>query len=225
MKGLTVGVLSAGLALGLAAEVAPAQKWTGSVPLGDVARQLKAQRAESKKQPRMFTNEDVIALRTASEPPSPSPATSSPSASTEASADHRTNREAAADLARYPSAIYIEWGKATPGEDEIDRMSKVRVVLGGLGKDANNGPSAEKLAQHSGPAPERAAVEIRQIAAAEPTAGWAKAKFLVGAETAQSDSKTAGHSNPSPAAQAGQNDDVSAPFGEWAKAKYRAAQG
>jgi hypothetical protein len=173
----------------------------------------------------MFTNEDVIAVRTASEPPSPSPATLSPSASTEASADHRTNREAAADLARYPSAIYIEWGKATPGEDEIDRMSKVRVVLGGLGKDANNGPSAEKLAQHSGPAPEQAAVEIRQIATAEPTTAWAKAKFRVGAETAQSDSKAAGHPKPSPAAQAERNDDVSAPFGEWAKAKYRAAQG
>jgi hypothetical protein len=225
MKGLTVGVLSAGLALGLAAEVAPAQKWTGSVPLGDVARQLKAQRAESKKQPRMFTNEDVIALRTASEPPSPSPATSSPSASTEASADHRTNREAAANLARYPSAIYIEWGKATQGEDEIDRMSKVQVVLEAPRKDANNSASVATPAQNSATTRAQAAVKIRQIAAAEPTAAWAKAKFRVGAETAQSDSKTAGHSNPSPAAQAGQNDDVSAPFGEWAKAKYRAAQG
>jgi hypothetical protein len=172
----------------------------------------------------MFTNEDVIALRTASELTSSWVAKSSISAAKEASADGRTNREAAANLARYPSAIYIEWGNATQGEDEIDRMSKVRVVLGGLGKDANNAPSAEKLAQHSGPAPERAAVEIRQIAAAEPTAGWAKAKFLVGAETAQSDSKTAGHPNPPPAAQAEQND-VSAPLGEWAKAKYRAAQG
>jgi len=66
MKGLTAGVLSAGLALGLGTGVAQAQNWTGSVPLGDVARQLKAQRAKSKKQPRMFTNEDVRAMRTAS---------------------------------------------------------------------------------------------------------------------------------------------------------------
>ena len=161
MKGLTAGVLSAGLALGLGAGVAQAQKWTGSAPLGDVARQLKAQRAKSNKQPRMFTNDDVIALRTASELPSSWVAKSSSSAATKASADGRTNREATANLAGKTSAIYIEWGKATQGEDEIDRMRKVRVVLGGPGNDANNAPSAEKLAQHSGAAPEQAAVKIR----------------------------------------------------------------
>ena len=217
MNRLTAVVISAGLGLGLGAAVAPAQKRTGSVPLGDVVRQLKAQQAKSTKKPRMFTNDDLVALRPTSELPSPS-------APTAASADGRTNREAAANLARYPSAIYIEWGKATQREDEIDRMSKVRVVLGGLGKDANNAPSAKKLAQHSGPAPEQAAVEIRGIGAAEPAVGYTKVNFQVSAETAQATGKATEHPNPSHAAHA-KPDEASAPYGEWAKAKYRAAQG
>ncbi len=224
MKGLTGGVLSVGLALGLGAGVAKAQKWTGSVPLGDVARQLKAQRAKSKKQPRMFTNEDVIALRTASELSSSWVAKSPTSPATEASAGGRTNREAAASLAGKTSPIYIEWGKATQGEDEIDRMSKVRVVPGGLGQDANNAPSAEQLAQHSGAAPEQAAVKIGRIGAAEPAAGLTKVNFQVSAETAQAADKADRHPNPSPAVQAGQPE-ASGPAGEWAKAKFRAAQG
>ncbi len=224
MKGLTAGVLLAGLALALGAGVGQAQKWTGPVPLGDVARQLKAQRAKSKKQPRMFTNEDVIALRTASELSSPWVARSSTPAATEASADGTTNPKATANLAGKTSAIYIEWGKATQGEDEIDRMSKVRVVLGGLGKDANNAPPAEKLAPHSGVAPEQAAVKIRQIGGAEPAGGWTKVNFQVSAETAQAADKADSHPNPSPAVQAGQPE-ASGPAGEWAKAKFRAAQG
>ncbi len=213
MKGLTAGVLSAGLALGLGAGVAQAQKWTGSVPLGDVARQLKAQRAKSKKQPRMFTNEDVIALRTAGELPSSWVAKSPASAATEAAADGRANREASANLAGKASAIYIDWGKATQREDEIDRMSKVRVVQGGLGKDANGAPSTEQ-----------AAVKIRPIGAAEPAAGLTKVNFQVSAETAQAAYKADQHPNPSPAVQARQPE-PSGPSGDWAKAKFRAAQG
>jgi len=224
MKGLTVGVLSAGLALGLGAGVAQAQKSTGSVPLGDVARQLKAQLAKSKKQPRMFTNEDVIALRTASELSPSWVDKSSSSAATEASADGRITREAAANLAGKTSAIHIEWGKATQGEDEIDRMSKVRVVLGGLGKDANNPPSAEKLAHHSGAAPEQAAVKIGRSGEAEPAAGLTKVNFQVSAETAQAADEADRHPNPSLAVPAGQPE-ASGPAGEWAKAKFRAAQG
>jgi hypothetical protein len=223
MNRLTAVVVSAGLGLGLGAAAAPAQKWTGSVPLGDVARQLKAQRAKSKKQPRMFTNEDVIALRTASELSSPWVAKSSTSGATEASADGRTNREAA-NLTGKTTAVYIDWGKATQGEDEIDRMSKVRVVLGGLGKDANDAPSAEKLEQHSGAAPEQAAVKIRALGAAEPAAGLTKVNFQVSVETAQAADKANSHPNPSPAVPAGQPE-TSGPAGEWAKAKFRAAQG
>jgi hypothetical protein len=177
MKGLTAGVLSAGLALGLGAGVARAQKWTGSVPLGDVARQLKAQRAKSTKKPRMFTNDDLIALRSASELPSPSPVTSSPAAATEASADDKTNQEAAANLNGKNPAIPIEWGKAAPGEDYIDRMSKVQVVPEGPRKDKDDSPAVAKVAQHPGTAPAQAAVKMRQIAVAEPAAGWAKARF------------------------------------------------
>lgn len=223
MTRLTAVVVSAGLGLGLGTAAAPAQKWTGSVPLGDVARQLKAQRANSKKPPRMFTNEDVVALRTKSELSSSWVAKSSTSGAAEASADGRTNR-AAANLAGKTPAIYIDWGKATQGEDEIDRMSKVRVVLGGLGKDANNAPSPEKLAQPSGAAPEQAALKSRRSGAAETAAGLTKVNFQISAETAQAADKADRHPNPSPAVQAGQPE-ASDPTGEWAKAKFRAAQG
>jgi len=100
-------------------------------------------------------------------------------------------------------------------------MSKVRVVLGGLGKDANNASSAEKLAPHSGAAPEQAAVKIGRSGEAEPAAGLTKVNFQVSAETAQAADR---HPNPSPAVPAGQPE-ASGPAGEWAKAKFRAAQG
>jgi len=223
MKGLTAGLLTAGIALSLESGLAQQQKWTGSAPLGDVARQLKAQRAKSAKKPRMFTNNDLIALRTGGELPSPSPATSSPSASTMASAEDRTNPEASAKLAGKTEAIPVGLGKATLGEDYIDRMSKVQVVLEAPGKEANNSPSVAKLVHHPSPPQKQAAVQISQGAQSEPGAGWAKAKFRVSAETAQAARKATEHPKPSNAAQAEQND-VSAPFGEWAKAKYRAAQ-
>ena len=221
MKGLTAGALSASLALGLGTGIAHAQKWTGSVPLGDVARRLKAERAKSTKEPRVFTNDDLIALRTANELPSPSPVASSASTATEASADDKTNQDFGAKLVGKNTAIPIERGKATLGEDYIDRMNKVQIVPEGVRKDDNNSPSVAKLAPDPGTARERATVKIRQIAASEPTVGRAKAKFRVSAETAQVDDKAARHPNPSPAGQ----DEVSAPYGEWAKAKFRAAQG
>ena len=202
MNGLTAGVLSAGIAIGLGAGVAQAQKWTGSVPLGDIARQLKAQRAKSAKKPRMFTNDDLIALRPASELPSPSDRAAAP-------ADDRTNPESGANLAGKNEAIPVEWGKATLGEDYIDRMSKVQVVSEAPGSSATK---------------QQASVQVTQGTESEPTAGWAKAKFRVSAETAQATGKATEHPNPSHAAPA-REDEVSAPYGEWAKAKFRAAQG
>jgi len=77
MKGLTASMITATVTLALGAVVAQAQNWTGSVPLGDVARQLKAQRAKSAKRARVFTNDDLVALRTSGEQFVSSAATSS----------------------------------------------------------------------------------------------------------------------------------------------------
>ena len=63
MKGLTASIMTTTVTLALGAVIAQAQNWTGSVPLGDVARQLKAQRAKSTKRTRVFTNDDLVALR------------------------------------------------------------------------------------------------------------------------------------------------------------------
>ena len=63
MKSLTASIMTTTVTLALGAVIAQAQNWTGSVPLGDVARQLKAQRAKSTKRTRVFTNDDLVALR------------------------------------------------------------------------------------------------------------------------------------------------------------------
>jgi len=224
MKGPTVGLLSAILALGLGPGAAQAQKRTGSVPLGDLARQLKAQRAKSTKPPRMFTNDDLVALRTASELPSSSTVESSPSTATEVSEDAKSNQEGSANLKGQNAVIPIEWGKATLREDYIDRMSKVQVVREGPPKDANNSLSVAKLAQHSSPRAAQVAVQIGLSGQAEATEGWAKAKFRVSAETAQLATKAAGQPSPATVVQGGP-EEVSASSGEWAKARFRAVQG
>lgn len=55
--------------------MAPAQNSTSSVPLGDLARQLKAQRAKSEEKSKVFTNDDLATL-------SPSPEKSSTTTTT-----------------------------------------------------------------------------------------------------------------------------------------------
>lgn len=62
------------LVLGLGAGVTPAQDSSSSVPLGDVARQLKAQRAKSQQKPKVFTNDDLAALSPSTEKSKVSPA-------------------------------------------------------------------------------------------------------------------------------------------------------
>ena len=82
MKALTAGIITTTVTLALGAVIAQAQNWTGSVPLGDVARQLKAQRAKSAKRTRVFTNDDLVALRTSGEQSVSTAATSSSKAAT-----------------------------------------------------------------------------------------------------------------------------------------------
>jgi len=80
MKGLTASIMTTTVTLALGAVIAQAQNWTGSVPLGDVARQLKAQRAKSAKKSRVFTNDDLVALRNSGEQSVSSAATASSTA-------------------------------------------------------------------------------------------------------------------------------------------------
>jgi hypothetical protein len=62
MKCQIARIATLALVLGLGAGIALAQNSTSSVPLGDVARQLKAQRAKSQEKPKVFTNDDIAAL-------------------------------------------------------------------------------------------------------------------------------------------------------------------
>jgi hypothetical protein len=223
MKGLTVSVLTTAFALGLGVGVAQAQKWTGSVPLGDVARQLKAERAKSAKKPRVFTNDDLIALRAASDPAPPTMGTSSSSTAKEADPEDKPDQQTSSNQSgkEAAQAIPVEWSKEAAGqEDYIDRMSKVQVVAERQRKDAKNSPSATKPAQHPSPSPEQATVgQIRHSTA--PAGEWAKAKFRVALDEVSVAGKTAKHTAP----PAGGQGAVSAPYGEWAKAKFRAAGG
>jgi hypothetical protein len=62
MKCQIARIATLALVLGLGAGIALAQNSTSSVPLGDVARQLKAQRAKSQEKPKVFTNDDIAGL-------------------------------------------------------------------------------------------------------------------------------------------------------------------
>jgi hypothetical protein len=223
MKGLTASVLTTAFALGLGAGVAQAQKPAPSIPLGDVARQLKTQLAKSAKKPRVFTNDDLIALRAASDQAAPSVATSSSSTAKEADPEdkprqHNSNNQSGR---RSAQAITVDWDKETVGqEDYIDRMSKLQVVAQGQRNDAENSPPATKSAQHASPSPEQASAgQIKHSAA--PAGEWAKAKFRVALDEVSVPGKAARHAAPSSGGQGA----VSAPSGEWAKAKFRAAGG
>src|SRR5208337_2818440 len=114
MKGLIASILTTTFTLGLGAGVAQAQKWTGSVPLGDVARQLKAQRAKSAKKPRVFTNDDLAALRSSGDQSPPLTGTSSSTSSKPAkhpapSREHAPQGQVTQGAASAPTG---EWAKA-----------------------------------------------------------------------------------------------------------------
>jgi hypothetical protein len=116
------------LILGLGTGIAPAQNSTSSVPLGDLARQLKAQRAKSQEKSKVFTNDDLANLS-----PSPGQSAASPAKPTtttqEAKPEEKPANEASGNEAEKESA------KATPakaaeethGEKYYrDRMSKLQ---------------------------------------------------------------------------------------------------
>jgi hypothetical protein len=93
------------LILALGAGIAPAQNSTNSAPLGDLARQLKAQRAKSQeKSKKVFTNDDLATL-----PPSPGRSEASP-AKPSATIKEATPGEKSA------KATLAETGEETHGE-------------------------------------------------------------------------------------------------------------
>ena len=106
MKCLLVNILTMALVLGLGTGIAPAQNSTNSVPLGDLARQLKAQRAKSGEKSKVFTNDDLATL---------SPSTT---------AKETSGNEAGKESAKAPPA---ETEEQTHGEKYYrERMSKLQ---------------------------------------------------------------------------------------------------
>jgi hypothetical protein len=128
MKCQIATISTLALVLGLEAGIAPAQNSTSSVPLGDLARQLKAQRVKSGEKSKVFTNDNLTTL-----PPSPERAAASPAtpATTtkeaepgEKPAKETSGSEAEKGSAKAPPA---KTGEEKHGEDYFrSRMSKLQ---------------------------------------------------------------------------------------------------
>jgi hypothetical protein len=116
------------LVLGLGAGIAPAQNSTSSVPLGDLARQIKAQRAKSEEKSKVFTNEDLATLSPSPEHSAASP--EKPSTTTkEAKPGEKSVKKSSENEAEKKSAkaAPVETGEETHGEKYFhDHMSKLQ---------------------------------------------------------------------------------------------------
>jgi hypothetical protein len=118
------------LVLDLGAGIAPAQNSTSSVPLGDVARQLKAQRAKSEEKSKVFTNDDLATLSPSPEHSAASPEKSSTTTTTkEAKPGEKSVKKSSENEAEKKSAkaAPVETGEETHGEKYFhDHMSKLQ---------------------------------------------------------------------------------------------------
>jgi hypothetical protein len=129
MKCLLANILTMALVLGLGTGIATAQNSTNSVPLGDLARQLKAQRAKSEKKSKVFTNDDLATLPPSGERSAASPAKSSSTTAKEAKpgekpATKTSGNEAGKESAKAPQA---ETGEQTHGQEYYrEHMSKLQ---------------------------------------------------------------------------------------------------
>jgi len=92
MKGRIVGMATLALVFGLGAGIAAAQNSTSSESLGDLARQLKAQRAKSQEKSKVFTNDDLAALP-------PLPGTSKPATAQAKPTQETSGKQAAKESA------------------------------------------------------------------------------------------------------------------------------
>jgi len=128
MKCPIARVLTMALVLGLGTGIAPAQNSTNSVPLGDLARQLKAQRAKSEGKSKVFTNDDLATLSPSGERSAASPAKSSSKTAKEAKPGEKPTKETSGNEAGKESAKAppAETGEETHGEKYYrERMSKL----------------------------------------------------------------------------------------------------
>ena len=115
MKCPMARVLTMALVLGLGTGIALAQNSTSSVPLGDLARQLKAQRAKSGEKSKVFTNDDLATQ---------SSTTAKEAKPGEKPAKETSGNEAGKESAKAPPA---ETGEQTHGEKYYrEHMSKLQ---------------------------------------------------------------------------------------------------
>ena len=84
MKYSMARVLTMALVWGVGTSIAPAQNSTSSVPLGELARQLKAARAKSPAKPKVYTNDNLPTESPKGEQGAPSPANPSSTIAQEA---------------------------------------------------------------------------------------------------------------------------------------------
>jgi hypothetical protein len=109
------------LGLVLGTGIAPAQNSTSSVPLGDLARQLKAQRAKSEGKSKVFTNDDLATLSASPLKPSTTNNETKPG---EKPAKETSGKEAEKESAK---AAPAKTDEETHGEKYYrDRMSKLQ---------------------------------------------------------------------------------------------------
>jgi len=127
MRYLLANILSMALTFALGAGIATAQN--SSVPLGDFARKVKAQREKSGERAKVYTNEDLEALPPPGQHLAGSPAKPSPS-SKEAPPGEKRSKEAVESEAGKESAA--TGSEATPSEETHGekyfrgRMSKLQ---------------------------------------------------------------------------------------------------
>jgi hypothetical protein len=131
MKCQIATISTLALVLGLRAGIAPAQNSTSSVPLGDLARQLKAQRAKSGEKSKVFTNDNLATLPPSTERSAASPE-KPPTATQEAKPEEKPAKETAGNEAEKESAkaAAAKTGEEKHGEDYYrGRMSKLQDQL------------------------------------------------------------------------------------------------
>jgi hypothetical protein len=117
-------VLTVALVCGLGASLARAQNSTSSVPLGDLARQLKAQRAKSPGKSKVYTNDNLPTQSPMSEQGAPSPTSGEEAKPGEKSAQETSGNEAGTESRKAPSA---ETSEQAHGEQYYrERMAKLQ---------------------------------------------------------------------------------------------------
>lgn len=132
MKCAMARVLTMALVWGLGTSIVPAQDSTSSVPLGDLARQLKAQRAKTQGKSKLYTNDNLPTQSPLGDKSAASAAVSSPTTSQEAkpgekSAKTTSGNEAGVESTKAPAP---ETGDQTHGEAYFrGRMSKLQERL------------------------------------------------------------------------------------------------